>query len=147
DDAVIVAVTGEVLFWLVVIGKAMELCPSSTVWLVGTMAAPLLLLRVICTPLAPAGAERDTVPVALAPAWTTLGLMLTLAMAPFVGLPSDPVAVMRGQPVSTASTVDPTRVARFATLSCTAADVAPAGSVTEPMLTPAWDSGTCIPPA
>lgn len=56
-----------------------EICPDSTLTLAGTLAEPFALVRVTVAPAGPAGPERVTVPVLLAPPITDVGLRFTLA--------------------------------------------------------------------
>src|SRR5215475_1278997 len=62
---------------VVPIEKLAELCVAGTTTLVGTLMALGALLNVTLMPPAGAGAVRVTVPVALLPPMTVLGLALT----------------------------------------------------------------------
>ena len=81
DVAVIVAVVVLVTL-LVLTGKVALVCPAGTVILVGTVAEPVLLLKVTTTPAGPAGAPSVTVPVEDKPPVTGLGLKVRPVSAP-----------------------------------------------------------------
>ena len=82
DEVAVIVAAVVVVTGLVFTGKVPVVCPEGIVMLPGTVADPVLLLRVTITPLGPAGLDIVTVPIDGDPPVTGLGLNVTPVIVP-----------------------------------------------------------------